>query len=181
MTIRFEKASISHITLIFSWLTEPHMMEFWDNSPEHKEDILNFIHNKQQTYFAGTTQYWVGFSDAEPYAFILSDVLKKEQTDLSETHRANMSKTGHTVSLDFGIGNKEYLGRGLGASTLLAFIRFYTDRIDVRADTFFIDPDENNRRAIHVYNKAGFTNTGHYNVTQGIFRQSNNVLMLKRV
>ena len=85
------------------------MVEFWDNSREHRDDILNFIHGNPQTYFAGTTQYWIGFAGEYPYAFVLSDILKKDQTDLSETHLANMSETGHTISLDFGIGNKEYL------------------------------------------------------------------------
>ena len=59
MNINFEKTSISDIDTIFSWLAEPHMIEFWDHSQEHKDDILNFIYNKPQTYFEGTTHYSV--------------------------------------------------------------------------------------------------------------------------
>lgn len=118
MNITFQKASTSYIDAIFIWLTEPHMMEFWDNSQEHKDDILNFIQGKTQTYFAGTTKYWIGFIDKQPYAFVLSDILKKDQEYLSNAHLANMSKTWHTIALDFGIGNKEYLGRGLAAPAL---------------------------------------------------------------
>lgn len=61
MNIAFQKASTSYIDAIFILLTEPHMIEFWDNSQEHKDDILNFIQGKTQTYFAETTQYWIGF------------------------------------------------------------------------------------------------------------------------
>lgn len=181
MNITFQKASTSYIDTIFSWLTEPHMMEFWDNSQEHKDDILNFIQGKPQTYFAGTTQYWIGFIDKQPYAFVLSDILKKDQEDLSNTHLANMSETGHTIALDFGIGNKEYLGRGLAAPTLSEFMIFYQKDIDPKADTFFIDPDENNPRAIRVYNKAGFTKVGQYQATQGAFIGHNSDLMVKKL
>jgi hypothetical protein len=123
MNIHFEKAALKHIDIIFSWLQEKHIQEFWDNSQNHKDDILNFIHEKPQKYFAGTTKYWVGYIDGKPYAFILSDILERTQTDLSEVHLANMSQVGHTISLDFGIGNKKYLGCGLGAPTLSLFIK----------------------------------------------------------
>lgn len=179
--VHFAKASHSHIDTIFGWLAEPHMMEFWDNSQEHKDDIINFINNNPQTYFAGTAKYWIGYFNDEPYAFILSDILQKEQTDLSELHCANLSQTGHTIALDFGIGNKKFLGRGLAAPTLMAFMQFYTGSIDPKADTFLIDPDENNPRAIHVYTKAGFIKVGGFNVTQGAFIGHHSDLMVKRV
>jgi RimJ/RimL family protein N-acetyltransferase len=76
---------------------------------------------------------------------------------------------------------KEYLGRGLAALTLSAFMIFYKREIDLKADTFFIYPDENNPRAIRVYNKAGFTKVGQYEATQGAFIGQNNDLMVKKV
>lgn len=179
--ITFEKATTIYEEIIFSWLAEPHVQEFWDNSQEHKDDILNFIYGHQQTYFAGTTQYWIGFIDRNPHAFILSDILKQDQTDLSKTHLANMSATAHTISLDFCIGNKKYLGRGLAASTLSEFMIFYKKEIDPKADTFFIDPDENNPRAIRVYHKAGFVKVGEYQATQGAFIGHNSDLMVKKI
>lgn len=42
MSINFEKASISHIDIIFGWLAEPFVQEFWDNTQAHKDDIANF-------------------------------------------------------------------------------------------------------------------------------------------
>jgi len=103
MKIEFEKASLKHLDTIFGWLNEPHIQEFWDNSQEHKDDILNFIHKRQQEYLSGTTNYWVGSIEGDPYAFILSDILEEDEVDLSDIHRENMSKTGHTIILDFGI------------------------------------------------------------------------------
>jgi len=180
MNIHFEKASLKHKDTIFSWLAEPHMMEFWDNSQEHKDDILNFIHKRKQHYFYGTTMYWVGLTDGEPFCFLLSDILQENQ-DLSAIHRNYMSKSGHTISLDFGIGNKNHLGKGLAAPTLAAFVNFYHNQIDPLADTFFIDPDENNPRAKHVYTKAGFEQVGEFDVQDGVFKGSVSYLMVKKI
>jgi len=180
MTICFEKANKDIVDIIFSWLKEPHMIEFWDNSQEHKDDILNFIHGRKQDYFAGTTRYWVAYIENEPYAFILSDVIEIDQEDLSEVHKAVMSTIGTNIAIDFGIGNSKYLGKGLAAKTLEEFMIFYKKSVDPMADTFLIDPDANNPRAFHVYEKAGFKGVGEYDHTfNGNISQS--ILMVKRV
>jgi RimJ/RimL family protein N-acetyltransferase len=180
MDFHFKKAKPEHIDIIFSWLAEPHMMEFWDNTQEHKDDILNFIHERKQDYFYGTTQYWVGYIDEDPYCFILSDIFESDQ-DISEVHRAYLSKSGHTIGLDFGIGNTNYLGKGLAAPTLNAFVDFYHNQIDPLADTFFIDPDENNIRAKHVYDKAGFKKVGSFSGTAGAFMGQTTYLMVRKI
>jgi RimJ/RimL family protein N-acetyltransferase len=177
--IRFEKATLQHQNIIFSWLSEPHMQEFWDNSQEHKDDILNFIHGRKQHYFYGTAQYWVGYIETHAFCFLLSDQMLKDQDDLSDLHRQYLSKKGHTIVLDFGIGNKSYLGKGLAAPTLKAFTEFYRNKIDSHADTFFIDPNTNNPRAFHVYEKAGFEMVGYYYAKQGFFKEEKSCLMVK--
>ncbi|MEG8230494.1 GNAT family N-acetyltransferase [Candidatus Rickettsia tasmanensis] len=168
MNRHFEQANLTHKEIIFNWLEEPHIKEFWDNSQEHKNDILNFITGRKQHYFCGTTNYWIGFINNEPFCFILSDSLEKDH-NLSDIQRKYLSKSGHTITLDFGIVNKNFLGQGLASSILAAFIKFYHKYIDPLSDTFFIDPDENNPRAIHVYSKAGFKQVGAYKVQSGAF------------
>lgn len=88
-------------------------------------DILNFINGRKQHYFYGTARYGVGYCDNQPFYFVLSDELLAAQEDPTELHRAHLSKDGKTISLDFGIGNKDLLGKGLAAPTLVAFTRFY--------------------------------------------------------
>lgn len=180
MNIQFEKASKSHETLIFNWLSEPHMMEFWDNTQEHKDDILNYIHGRKQHYFYGTTQYWIGYIDDEPFGFMLTDILLPDQ-ELPDLYRKYLSTKGHTIAIDFGIGNKARLGQGLAAPTLVAFMQFYHDKIDPLADTFFIDPDQNNPRAKHVYHNAGFNEVGDYNPQAGAFIGQTSYLMVKNI
>lgn len=179
--IRFEKATLAHQDIIFEWLAEPHIKEFWDNSQEHKDDILNFINGQKQHYFYGTTRYWIGYYDNQPFCFVLSDELLANQEDLTDLHRTHLSKVGKTISLDFGIGNKDLLGKGLAAPTLMAFTKFYQGEIDPKADTFFIDPDENNPRAQHVYEKAGFKIIGKAIPQKGYFIGSKSFIMVKKL
>ena len=181
MNLIFKEASPKDESIIFDWLSEPHIKEFWDNSQEHKDDILHFIHKRPQYYFAGTTRYWIGYVDDVPFAFLLSDILQKDQTDLSELCLTNMSINGHTISLDFGIGNIQYLGKGLAAQTLSRFVTFYQQEIDELADTFHIDPNIDNPKAIHVYGKAGFKQIGEYDVKQGHFLGEKSYLMVKHL
>lgn len=177
--IHFEKAAAGHQEKIFAWLDEPHMREFWDNSQAHRDDILDFIHGRRQRYFYGTTKYWVAYLHGQPFAFILSDEALPTQQDLSDLHRKYMSGTGHTIILDFGIGDPAFLGKGLAAPTLQAFMEYYRSHTDPEADTFFIDPDVNNPRAIHVYAKAGFELAGDFVMSRGEFKGQTTRLMVR--
>jgi RimJ/RimL family protein N-acetyltransferase len=181
LNTHFEKASLHHQEIIFHWLEEPHIREFWDNSQEHKDDILNFIHGRKQHYFYGTTQYWLGYIEDQPFSFILSDPILASQADTTDLQKKHLSKTGRTIILDFCIGCKEFIGKGLAAPILKAFMTFYHAEIDPTTDTFFIDPNENNPRAVHVYKKAGFEVVGSYISANGFFVGNQTSLMVKKL
>ena len=178
--IHFEKAGVQHQNIIFEWLAMPHMQEFWDNSQAHKDDILNFMHGRTQTYFYGTTQYWVGSLDQEPFCFVLSDEILPSQVESRPLHKKYLSSMGKTMTLDFGIGNLNFVGKGLAASSLKIFIDFYQSQIDPQADTFLIDPDETNPRARHVYEKAGFKLVGEFLMQDGAFKEQKTQLMMMK-
>jgi len=180
MNISFQKANPSHVDIILSWLAEPHMIEFWDNSSDHKEDILNFIYGRKQQYFFGTAMYWIGSMGDEPYAFIVTDVLDIDQ-NLTEIQIKFLSWDGNTINLDFCIGNKKFLGQGLAAPTLKQFCHFYKKQQDSTADTFFIDPGANNPRAKHVYAKSGFIEVGMFEHEKEAFVGERSYLMVKKV
>lgn len=158
MMIYFEKARFCHQKILWHWLKEPHIQEFWDNSQEHKDDILNFMNGRTQpsTYCEGLYTYWIGFVDKIPYCLIMS-LQEKPAYAMPALKKAYLSLHGNTYSIDFMIGNKDYLGKGLASKTLGAFIKFITEHYDTQAHTFFIDPDVTNSKARHVYEKAGFT------------------------
>ncbi len=163
MKIRFEKIRHEHLETIFAWLAQDFVQAFWDNSQAHKDDIVNFIEgrNSLSSYCNGKYVYWVAISNNEPFAMLMS-IQETHQDDIGAVKLERLSKTGHTYGLDVMIGNQNYLGKGYGAITLAAFMNYFHERIDPKADTFMIDPAYDNPRAIHVYKKAGFKFVGDF-------------------
>lgn len=163
MTIHFKKAKMQHQKILFNWLDEPHVKEFWDNSQAHRNDILNFLNGRSEpsSYAEGRYVYWIGFFTNIPYSLIMT-IKENPGEDRPSIKEQYLSQTGSTYSLDYMIGNKEFLGKRLGAKTLQEFTLFFQKYIDPLADTFFIDPDQANPRAKHVYVKAGFQEVGNF-------------------
>lgn len=157
MKIHFEKLSEKHLKIILTWLSEPHVMEFWDNSQAHKDDIIYFVHGRQQAspYADGKYVYWISFIENEPFAMIMT-IQETLEDDINQEKLKQLSKTGNSYSLDFMIGNTQYLNKGYGSTTLTEFIKYFRKNFDQKADTFFIDPAADNEKASHVYLKAGF-------------------------
>ena len=157
MNISFEKANLSHVDIIFGWLAEPFVQEFWDNTQGHKDDILNFVTGRKEPsdYCGGKYVYWIASSDGHPFAMLMT-IQETTEEDIDEIKLVNLSKTGHSYGMDYMIGDKAYFGKGYGARTLSEFIDFFIKEVDPKADTFLIDPASDNPKAKHVYMKAGF-------------------------
>jgi hypothetical protein len=109
-SIYFEKINHQHETIIFSWLTEPHMQEFWDNSQEHKDDIISFINGRitPSNYFNGIFTYWVGIIDNDPFCFILTAEVNKNDVH-PQIWLEHISNTGKTYSIDLVLVTKTIL------------------------------------------------------------------------
>jgi len=154
-SIRFKKATPAERDAVLGWLEEPHIKEFWDNSPEHREDIIIFMNGRKKPtpYWDGMFDYWVGMINEEPYCLIMTSEVLRVKT--SDVFAKNLPKDGRAFSLDFMIGDPNYVGKGLGATTLEAFTEYFSQQIP-NIHAFMIDPADDNPRAKHVYEKAGF-------------------------
>lgn len=159
--IKFTKANVNHKDIIFSWLEEPHVKEFWDSSQAHKDDIVNFIGGRKSlsSYFDGIFTYWVGSLHDQFYCLILTAEVVEHYSP-SKLWRDNVSKDKKTYSIDFCIGNSNFLGKGIASQTLDQFMNFFLSENNCKAAKFFIDPEERNLKAIHVFKKAGFKKVG---------------------
>lgn len=157
MSINFEKANVSHIDIIFGWLSEPFVQEFWDNTQSHKDDILNFVNGRKwpSNYCDGKYFYWIASFDGHPFAMLMT-IQETPEDHIDDIKLNHLSKTGNTYGIDYMIGDKNYFGKGYGAKTLVKFLDFFRKEFDESADTFIIDPASDNPRAKHVYMKAGF-------------------------
>jgi predicted acetyltransferase/RimJ/RimL family protein N-acetyltransferase len=157
MNIHFEKANLSHIDIIWAWLAEPFVQEFWDNTQGHKDDILNFVNGRKEPseYCDGKYVYWIASCDGHPFAMLMT-IQETAEDHIDDIKLNHLSKTGRTYGIDYMIGDKNYFGKGYGAKTLIEFFDFFIKEVDFKADTFLIDPASDNPRAKHVYMKAGF-------------------------
>ena len=177
----FEEVSLRYKDIIFEWLEYPHVKEFWDNSQEFKDDLLIFINGRKShsSYFNGIFTYWIGKIEEDSYCLVMTSEVVLDES-LPQIWKDNISKSGKTYTIDFCIGNKNYLGKGLASITLETFTYFFQKNVDNSADTFFIDPDENNPRAKHVYEKAGFKLVGTFDMGIGFFKGHKSLLMIKK-
>lgn len=102
MNMIFKKAILEHKEAIFSWLDEPHVKEFWDNSQAHRDDIEIFMADRKilSPYFGGMFSYWVGISEHEPYCLIMTHE-ELDTVDVPDYFKPYLSKTGKTFGLDF--------------------------------------------------------------------------------
>ncbi|MBY0463060.1 MAG: acetyltransferase [Alphaproteobacteria bacterium] len=181
-TVYFEKANLSHESCIFSWLANHHVQEFWDNSEDHRKDILIFINGRKEPspYANGIFDYWIGSIDNHPYCLLMTSEIMPTDS-IPEIWKPHLSKKGKTFSLDFAIGDENYVGKGLGPHTLISFTGFIQTKIDSSIDTFIIDPAANNPRAKHVYEKAGFEAVAEFIRDIGFFKGLNHFLMVKKL
>jgi RimJ/RimL family protein N-acetyltransferase len=114
-----------------------------------------------------------------PYCFILTCPILRDET-LPASWEPHLSTNGSSYGIDFAIGDRNILGKGLASPTLVAFTDFFRREVDPTADVFLIDPDMNNPRAIHVYAKAGFERVATFEPTRGVFIGQPALLMVKR-
>jgi RimJ/RimL family protein N-acetyltransferase len=157
MNIHFDKATKANIGTIFSWLAQDFIMEFWDNTQAHKDDIINFIEGRKtpSTYADGKYVYWIASFNNEPFAMLMT-IQETQEDNIGEEKLSRLSHTGTSYGIDYMIGNPKFFGIGYGAKTLSEFIDFFRTSFDPKADTFLIDPDTSNPKAKHVYMQAGF-------------------------
>ncbi|MCD6055566.1 MAG: acetyltransferase [Gammaproteobacteria bacterium] len=158
MGLHFEKVTQQHINIIFTWLAQDFVSEFWDNTQAHKDDILNFAAGRKvpSNYADGKYHYWIASFNHEPFAMFMTIQETHKDCDIGQEKLSLLSKSGNTYSLEYLIGNPQYWGKGYGAKTLSEFIYYFREYVDPKGDTFWIDPATDNPRATPVYMKAGF-------------------------
>lgn len=168
--------------MVMAWIDSPHVKAFWDNSPEHREDIRQFATGRRvkSSYFDGVFSYWIGKCDGSPFCLVMTSPISQED-DIPSLWRDFLSATGKTFSIDFCIGNESFVGKGLAASALEGFMAFFKSNVEPEAHVFLIDPDEENTKARHVYAKAGFKLAGSFDMPSGYFSGKPTNLMVKIV
>lgn len=166
--ISFHLATLKDRSMIKEWWTKPHVMEFWDNSPEMWQNVENYFLGKKEIF-----DYWIGFYDQEPFALLMTSELEKN-LPADDPYAKWVEPEGLTITIDFMIGNENYMGKKLSYITLNKFAYFMKEK---GARAVIIDPAATNPRAVHVYQKAGFDIVDTFDRNKGYFSGIKHYLM----
>ena len=157
----FRPVIASQQTLIHEWLKQDYVAEWIHGTG--LQNTLNGL-TKFIQYYATTpkidrasdlTQHWIGYEDDHPFVYLLTtNVLKDEDSEYSKYRETD----GLAITMDIFIGDRHYLGKGLATQVINEFLMSqFPDITEV-----FIDPEQSNERAVHVYKKAGFRIVGDF-------------------
>lgn len=131
--------------LIHSWLAQPYVEEWF-----YGQGLQNTIDHLDQFFLqSAQAQYWIAYDNDRPFAFFITSYVEKPDDELTQW----CSTDGTAITLDMLIGETDYLGKGLADYAIKDFLRSQF----LHASEVLIDPEKTNARAVHVYQKAGFT------------------------
>lgn len=166
--ITFRLATSEDRAIIKQWWTKPHVIEFWDNSPGMWENIENYFLGKKDLF-----DYWIVFFGQSPFSLIMTSEIDK---NIPSTHVyfpwIELEKLNMTI--DFMIGEENFLGKGFSYQTLKTFFLFLKTS---GVSSFLIDPAINNIKAINAYKHAGFEIVDTFIPEEGYFSGIKHYLM----
>jgi aminoglycoside 6'-N-acetyltransferase len=138
---RFVRLGHHHLPLIRRWFDQPHVRQ-WYGNPESVEDIADHINQHDIRSFLVLHNHL-------PIAYMQAYLIGGMHPYAAD------AKGG--VGLDQFIGLPTHLSKGHGN----AFIRSYLERCKAEGvERVYVDPKQDNFRAISAYEKAGFEIVG---------------------
>jgi len=156
MQINFQNIKAGHLNLLHRWFMQPYIAYWW---PE-PSDFASFYIQWSQRINTGLSAYhtpWSGHLitvEKRPIGYIHHYRVKQDR------YAEYLPFPPHAVSIDFFIGEPEYLGKKMSVPILHRYIDTIIKKDNPQSTTLIIDPDITNTRAIHAYAKAGFKPIG---------------------
>lgn len=157
MRIIFEELCALHFQLLLEWLEKEHVKKWWDSDIIYTIDLVkqkygSYIHGYKlvdgvkkniRAYIVSINQKPAGYIQIyNAYDFLNSHELNGLPKNLG--------------ALDVFIGEEEFIGQGLGASTILEFLHMHCKPYSY----VLVDPDVRNTSAVKCYEKVGFIKIG---------------------
>lgn len=156
MTITFQPLQGSHFPLLLKWLETPHVKTWWD------PDVVWTLEKIKEKYGSYVQGYKVEQGLKKPIqAYIVyaeDDLIGYVQVynayDFPREQGYEIEGLPDSLAaLDIFIGEKEFLGKGLGVHIIKQFL---AEHVDPHYEACFVDPDTANIKAIRAYENAGF-------------------------
>ena len=157
----FKPAIEPQRALIHAWLQQDYVSQ-WIHG-QGLQNTLNGLERFFQYQAAGRdlgreceiTQHWIGYEGDTPFVYLLtSNIFENEESEYVKYRQSD----GPAITVDIFMGDAHYLGKGLASQVIREFLSAqFSDVVEV-----FIDPEQSNVRAIHVYQKTGFRIVGEF-------------------
>ncbi len=141
----FQRLTLAELDLVNGWITTPHVAEWWLEAGG-ASSLINPVDFEEDDF-----RMWLVLHDGQPFAY-----MQDYNPHLYPDHYF-YDRPGPARGIDQFIGVAEKMGRGHGQ----VFIRQRLEMLFAEGVTCVVtDPHPDNARAIHVYEKAGFTAYG---------------------
>jgi len=141
-----------HQEIIRNWLKKEHVKEYFygqglENTLRSLDDFVNGTENNEDVSW----EHWIAYLSDKPFGYLMTSPVKGPY-DSSEDYNKWYKEGKETITLDLLIGEEEFLGKGLAHRMIQEFLRNKFSHVS----KVLIDPGATNKKAIHVYEKAGF-------------------------
>lgn len=144
---RFVPIKKDDAPLLRRWLGMPHAQEWWGDPDEE----IKLIYDGERT---GESKGFMAHRGGKPFAYIQCWPCDAQPDKAIVDAPWIRDQTPGTWGVDITIGEPTLLGNGLGSMTVAAFAdKLFAEGIP----RLIIDPDQDNKRAVRAYEKAGFT------------------------
>ena len=145
---QFHPMSADDLPMVRSWLTAPHVREWWGEPETELGYMRDMIEGRD------TTRPFIFSVDSEPVGYIQYWFVGHHQNaNWIAEHPWLSELPADAVGVDLTIGEPAWLSRGIGSAVLREFV----ERLrGLGYRTIVIDPDAVNQRAVRAYEKAGF-------------------------
>lgn len=150
--MHFEHLRKEQEEMVKQWLHQDYVAKFWYGVGLQNtlKSISRFV-NGEETLFT----LWIAYDGTTPFGYLTTSKVNFE-TDHFYAHY--LTPSSKAITLDLLIGNRSYLGKGLGHQMIRELL---LQKFEHATDVF-IDPGVDNPKAIHVYKKAGFQELEEY-------------------
>lgn len=135
----FRPMSAGDLPVLKRWLEMPHVSQWWRDPAEQFELVSGDLEHPDMAQF-------IVAADGREFAYL-------QCYNLSAWDCGFGSQPDGARGLDQFIGEADLIGRGHGS----AFVRAFADGLLASGTPRIVtDPDPQNARAVHAYEKAGF-------------------------
>ena len=157
--MNFLSLKTEHFPLLVAWLNTPHVAEWWSDgkvwdeatvAEKYSSYVDGYKVNEQgekKPIFPFVIEYKGALIGYIQYYNVLD--FERESGGVNQQHLPTLC-----AALDFFIGDKAFLGKGLGTAILVQFLQ---EHIFKNFNGCYVDPEKENSRALCTYEKAGFT------------------------